>query len=167
MAVINLLSRGHRYPYPPLISETLMNTTRAADAWFFATAKKFFKADADRLLAENPRAPRIVTGTSNALTSSVVNTDFFGFDTSNNHYGLQGLGFVSETGDAVLGLVAEQMGADAPRWVAVRNVSDPQINAEGTLRDQAKLAARISKGFGRWSSVCSCSLLGAHCGRVS
>jgi hypothetical protein len=35
-------------------------------------------------------------------------------------------------------------------------VSDPQI-ASGTLsiRDQAKLAATIYKGFGRWSSVCS------------
>ena len=41
------------------------------------------------------------------------------------------------------------------RWVAVRNVSDPQIKAEGTLQDQAKVAAQIYKGFGRWSSVCS------------
>jgi hypothetical protein len=30
-------------------------------------------------------------------------------------------------GDAVLGLVASQMGGAAPRWVVVRNVSDPQI----------------------------------------
>jgi hypothetical protein len=37
----------------------------------------------------------------------------------------------------------------------VRNVSDPQIKAQGTLRDQAKIAAQIYKGFGRWSSVCS------------
>jgi len=86
---------------------------------------------------------------------SVVTTDFFGFDTSNDHYHLQGLGFVSEMGDAILGLVSRQMGAAAPRWVAVRNVSDPQIKAEGTLRDQAKIAANIYKGFGRWSTVCS------------
>ena len=38
---------------------------------------------------------------------------------------------------------------------AVRNVSDPQIKAEGTLRDQAAIAAQIYKGFGRWSTVCS------------
>jgi hypothetical protein len=37
----------------------------------------------------------------------------------------------------------------------VRNVSDPQIKAEGTLKQQAMLAAQIYKGFGRWSSVCS------------
>jgi hypothetical protein len=39
--------------------------------------------------------------------------------------------------------------------VAVRNFSDPQIKAEGTLRQQAQLAAQIYKGFGRWSTICS------------
>jgi hypothetical protein len=61
-------------------------------------------------------------------------------------------------GDAVLGLVAKQMddqGQTAPRYVAVRNVSDPQIKAEGTITDQAAVAAQIYKAFGRWSSVCS------------
>jgi hypothetical protein len=85
-----------------------------------------------------------------------VTTDFFGFDTSDDHYKLQGLGDVSEMGDAVLGLVCSDMGTAAPRWAAVRNVSDPQIKADGmTLQQQAALAAQIYKGFGRWSSVCS------------
>jgi hypothetical protein len=58
-------------------------------------------------------------------------------------------------GDAVLGLVASEMDA-APRYLAIRNVSDPQIKTDGlTLRQQAALAAQIYKGFGRWSSVCS------------
>ena len=58
----------------------------------------------------------------------------------------------SEMGDAVLGLVAEDMGASAPRWLAIRNVSDPQIKADGlTLKQQAAIAAQIYKGFGRWS----------------
>jgi len=91
-----------------------------------------------------------------ALASSVVTTDFFGFDTSDNHYHLQGLGDVSEMGDAILGLVASEMGNQAPPWLAVRNVSDPQIKADGlTLKQQAALAAQIYKGFGRWSTVCS------------
>ena len=58
-------------------------------------------------------------------------------------------------GDAVLGLVCSKMGTKAPRWLAVRNVSDPEIKAEGTLKQQAAIAAQIYKGFGRWSSVCS------------
>ena len=41
-------------------------------------------------------------------------------------------------------------------YLAVRNVSDPQIKAtDMTLKQQATLAAQIYKGFGRWSSVCS------------
>jgi len=122
---------------------------------YLATAKTLFKANAGQLPKDNRRPPKIVRVSTTALKSSVVTTDFFGFDTSDNHYHLQGLGDVSEMGDAVLGLVASQMGDKAPRWVAVRNVSDPQIKAEGTLKQQAALAAQIYKGFGRWSSVCS------------
>jgi hypothetical protein len=125
-------------------------------ARFLATAKGLFKANAGQLPPDNRRMPKIIRVSRRALSSAVVTTDFFGFDTSDDHYQLQGLGDVSEMGDAILGMVAEQMGPAAPRWVAVRNVSDPQISAAGlTLRQQAQLAAQIYKGFGRWSSVCS------------
>jgi nucleoside phosphorylase len=121
-----------------------------------ATARRLFKTNADQLPADNTRVPTIVRSPVRSLASAVVTTDFFGFDTSDDHYHLQGLGFVSEMGDAVLGLVCSEMGTQAPRWVAVRNVSDPEIKADGmTLKQQAALAAQIYKGFGRWSSVCS------------
>jgi nucleoside phosphorylase len=122
---------------------------------YLATAKALFKANSGQLPKENTRQPNIVRVAPTALASSVMTTDFFGFDTSDNHYHLQGMADVSEMGDAVLGFVASRMGDKAPRWVAVRNVSDPQIKAEGTLRQQAQVAAQIYKGFGRWSSVCS------------
>ena len=122
-------------------------------AGYLVTAKKLFKANAGQLPKTNTRAPRIVR--SSGASTSVVTTDFFGFDTSNNRYKLQGLGAVSEMGDAVLGLVTAQIGNAAPRWVAVRNVSDPQIKAEGTDSQQAQLAGQIYKAFGRWSTVCS------------
>jgi Phosphorylase superfamily len=131
-------------------------TSSAANAAHFATARSLFKANAGQLPKENQRPPKIVRVPRNALGSSVVTTDFFGFDTSDNHYKLQGLGDVSEMGDAILGLVATELGASAPRWLAIRNVSDPQIKADGlTLKQQAAMAAQIYKGFGRWSSVCS------------
>jgi hypothetical protein len=120
---------------------------------YLAQAKTLFKANAGQLPKDNTRPPKILR--SSVLTSAVLTTDFFGFDTSDNHYGLKGMGAVSEMGDAVLGLVAQNMGSSAPRWVAVRNVSDPQIKAEGTLQQQAQMAAQIYKGFGRWSTVCS------------
>ena len=125
------------------------------NAKYFATAKRLFKANAGQLPEDNTRPPKIVRTATNAIRHSVVTTDFFGFDTSDDHYHLQGLGDVSEMGDAILGLVAKKMGDMAPRWVAVRNVSDPQIKAQGSIREQAALAALIYKGFGRWSSVCS------------
>lgn len=128
----------------------------AAKTTHFATARSLFKVNASQLPKDSTRLPKIIRVAPKELKSSVVTTDFFGFDTSDDHYKLQGLGDVSEMGDAVLGLVASEMGESAPRWLAIRNVSDPQIKADGlTLKQQAAIAAQIYKGFGRWSSVCS------------
>jgi hypothetical protein len=129
-------------------SNGALNTT------LFNQAQQLFAANAGQLPKDNTRPPTIVVNQPGKLTSCVVTTDFFGFDTSDNRYGLEGLGGVSEMGDAVLGLVAKDLAA-APAWVAVRNVSDPQIKAEGTLEDQKSLAAQIYKAYGRWSSICS------------
>jgi hypothetical protein len=127
----------------------------AVKSTLMATARKLVKANAGQLPQDNTREPKIVRVAPNDLDHSVVTTDFFGFDIADNHFRLRGLGDVCEMGDAVLGLVASRMGSAAPRWVAVRNVSDPQIKAEGTLKEQAQRAATIYKAFGRWSSVCS------------
>jgi phosphorylase superfamily protein len=135
----------------PFAHEDFKST--APNRKLFAKAKVLFKANEAQLPKDNPRRPKITT--TRAVKASVLTTDFFGFDTSNNFYKLQGLGSVSEMGDAVLGLVRSRITVEAPQWLAVRNVSDPQIKAEGTLKDQAKVAAQIYKGFGRWSSVCS------------
>jgi len=131
-------------------------SSAAANTKFFARARDLFKANAGQLPKDNSRPPKIIRAGARSLKTGVLTTDFFGFDTSSNYYDLKDLGTVSEMGDAVLGLVAHEMGDKAPPWLAIRNVSDPQI-ASGTLsiRDQAKLAANIYKGFGRWSSVCS------------
>jgi len=130
-------------------------TSKPADPKNFATARRLFKANSAQLPKDNTRAPKIIRVGPKQDKNGVVTTDFFGFDTSDNHYKLWGLGDLSEMGDAVMGMVVKEMGADAPPWLAIRNVSDPQIKAEGTLRQQAAMAAQIYKGFGRWSSVCS------------
>jgi len=123
---------------------------------YLAKAQTLFKANAGQLPKDNTRPPKIVRVSPKDLSASVVTTDFFGFDTSNNYYKLWHLGDVSEMGDAVLGMVAKELGAGAPPWVAVRNVSDPEIKAAGlSLKQQATLAANIYKAYGRWSSVCS------------
>src|SRR5262249_4194298 len=63
---------------------------------FFVEAKQLFKANSARLPPDNTRAPMIVRVPVNGVDQSVVTTDFFGFDTSDDHYKLQGLGDVSE-----------------------------------------------------------------------
>jgi hypothetical protein len=125
----------------------------------FTQAKALFKTNSDRLPPDNTRQPQITVVKGTDLKSCIVTTDFFGFDTSDDHFGLQGHGDLSEMGDAILGLLADEATKAQqpfPRWVAVRNVSDPQIKADGSsISDQAKRAAAIYKAFGRWSSVCS------------
>jgi len=118
------------------------------------TARSLFKYNGGFLPKTNTRPP--TTDTAQSSNHGILTTDFFGFDNSVNTYGLQGKGDLSEMGDAVLGMVCKDMGADAPNYIAVRNVSDPQISAAGiTLPDQARVAADIYKTYGRWSSVCS------------
>jgi hypothetical protein len=82
----------------------------------------------------------------------ILTTDFFEYGTSTN--GLDQEGLAVEMGDAVLGLVASEM-ANPPRWAAVRNLSDPQINGnlEGDLEDL--YAVWYYKKYGYWTSVMS------------
>lgn len=128
----------------------------AANTQHFAQAETLFAANAAQLPKDNTRQPKIVVGAPGALPSSVVTTDFFGFDTTGNVFKLQGMGDACEMGDAVLGMVAQQLGSQAPAWIAVRNVSDPRINSNGVSMTQAgDMANNTYKAFGRWSSVCS------------
>lgn len=120
----------------------------------FAKAQSLFEANRKFLPPDNPRAPKILAAA--AAVDGVLTTDFFGFDNSDDTYKLEGKGGLSEMGDAVLGMVCQQLGTGAPRYAMVRNVSDPQIDSSGlTLAQQTTLAANIYKAYGRWSSVCS------------
>jgi hypothetical protein len=127
-------------------------TSGAPRTKLFAKAEALFAANAGQLPPDNTRPPKIFQGRE--PSASVVTTDFFAFDNADNTFRLQGLGDAVEMGDAVLGQVASQMDSP-PRWLAVRNVSDPEIKAEGTIKDQAAVGAHIYKAFGRWSTVCS------------
>jgi hypothetical protein len=119
-----------------------------------AAARGLFGFNRGFLPPDNPRKP--TTYTAQYASHGILTTDFFGFDNDADTYGLQGKGSLSEMGDAVLGMVSKELGDQAPTYVAVRNVSDPQIAAGHlTLPEQAALAANIYKAYGRWSSVCS------------
>ena len=119
-----------------------------------ATAQQLFAANQAHL-PPAPRPARVFTRPAAGVTiTDVVTTDFFAFDDSTDHYGLQGLGAAVEMGDAVLGLVVEQLGAKAPKWIAVRNASDPQIDATGlTPKEVATKAAQIYERYGYWTTI--------------
>jgi nucleoside phosphorylase len=85
----------------------------------------------------------------------ILTTDFFEFGTSGN--GLEQQGCAVEMGDAVLGMVCEEM-ENPPKWLVVRNLSDPQINANlqdspRKLNMQAHFAVWYYEVFGYWTSV--------------
>jgi len=138
--------------------DNVYGSSAATNTKHFAKAQTLFKANAHQLPIDNTRAPEITLVKANDLKSCIVTTDFFGFDTSDDHFALQKHGDLTEMGDAIVGLLADEMAKanqPFPRWVAVRNVSDPQIKAQGTIKEQSAEAAHIYKAFGRWSSVCS------------
>lgn len=86
----------------------------------------------------------------------ILTTDYFEFGTSRN--GLDAFGAGVEMGDAVLGLVAEELGAGAPLWLVIRNASDPQINGDlpdtpRPLNMQAHWAVWYYESYGYWTSV--------------
>lgn len=86
-----------------------------------------------------PRVPKVIFS-----STGIVSTDTFAFDDSTDHFGLQGLGQCCDMGDATLGLAISQIGAGAPRWIAVRNASDPQIpNPTNDINEAKKVAEQI------------------------
>jgi hypothetical protein len=121
-----------------------------------AVAEKLFLANSSHLPAAS-RPPEIFTkAVLQVEVPDVVTTDFFAFDDSSNTYGLQGLGGMVEMGDAVLGLVISQMKNGAPKWAAIRNASDPEIDDKGlTPAEAAQKAAQIYEKFGYWTTICS------------
>jgi hypothetical protein len=82
----------------------------------------------------------------------ILTTDYFEYGTSANN--LQQEGCAVEMGDAVLGLVADELAAP-PKWVVVRNLSDPQINGELDHDLQVDYAVWYYEKFGFWTSIMS------------
>jgi nucleoside phosphorylase len=120
----------------------------------FTAATKIFAANLSHLPPAS-RPPRIFTNpVSGTKNTDVVTTDFFAYDDTDNTFGLQSLGSAVEMGDAVLGLVVKQLGSGAPKWIAVRNVSDPQMDTTGLTPKQVRnKAGQIYERYGYWTTI--------------
>ena len=114
--------------------------------------KKLMDVTTSRL-PQSTRTSVIVNKTSAKFkTIDVVTTDFFAFDDTTNHFNLQSLGMAVEMGDATLALACSEL-ATPPRWLAIRNASDPQIDGTLSQKDQVQMAARIYEKYGYWTTV--------------
>lgn len=85
----------------------------------------------------------------------IESTDFFAFDTSDDHYGLRAYDpacAAVEMDDAALGLALSEMTAP-PRWAAVRNASDPGNLTGANLEAENKLAAGIYQKYGYYTTI--------------
>ena len=89
-----------------------------------------------------------------APTDAVVTTDFFGFDDSSDHYGLQGLGRACDMGDAMVANALQSF--NSLSWYAIRNASDPQIpNPNKNITKAAEEAAQIYARYGGLTTAAS------------
>ena len=99
----------------------------------------------------------LVEGTDFPAHLPMLTTDFFEFGTSTNGLDQHGCGV--EMGDAVFGLVDERRGGTGPKWLVIRNASDPRINGNlpvgppAALDMQAHWAVWYYEAFGYWTSV--------------
>lgn len=82
----------------------------------------------------------------------ILTTDFFEFGTSVN--GLEREGCAVEMGDAVLGLVCSEL-QNPPKWLVVRNLSDPQINGKLPKSQAEFWAVYYYEQYGYWTSIMS------------
>jgi hypothetical protein len=96
------------------------------------------------------KTPQIFSSASDA----VVTTDFFAFDDSTNHYGLQGLGRACDMGDAMVADALQSLHGIA--WYSIRNASDPQIaNPSGDMKAANQQAGSIYARYGGLTTAAS------------
>ncbi|MFZ0052754.1 MAG: hypothetical protein WAK96_13345 [Desulfobaccales bacterium] len=89
-----------------------------------------------------------------AATDATVTTDFFAFDDSTNHYGLEGLGRTCDMGDAMVANALQPLSDIA--WYSIRNASDPQIsNPSGDITEASRQAASIYAKYGGLTTAAS------------
>lgn len=114
-----------------------------------AMTAKLLSVNAARV-AGGRKIPKVWSSSNDAI----VTTDFFGFDESTDHYGLQGQGRVCDMGDAMIGQVMR----DYPdvKWFAIRNASDPQIKTvKGDIRAAKHEAGQIYARYGVFTTAAS------------
>jgi hypothetical protein len=123
--------------------------TPLSDDALAAMTPDLLGVNAKRIVGARP-TPKIFSSRSDAI----VTTDFFAFDDSTNHYGLETLGRACDMGDAMVANAIHSIAG--MKWHAVRNASDPQIpNPTGNMKTAAEQAAVIYMKYGGLTTAAS------------
>lgn len=83
----------------------------------------------------------------------ILSADWFLFGTTTNGLETQGCGV--EMGDAVIAMVCDELGANAPKWLVVRNLSNPVVDGRLDPAVQAMWSGFYYETYGYWTSVAS------------
>lgn len=132
------------------------------------TTMAVLAANIDQLASQRTTKPGEVVAPGvvmpiQVIAADIITTDFFAFDTSDDHFGLQKYdnfqAGVVEMDDAVFGLVMQDRAVAGkyvmPKWSAVRNCSDPQADMTkyATEEDAATAMGLIYRRWGYWTTV--------------
>jgi hypothetical protein len=109
------VARGLIAQFAPAIAEPPVGPPTTTYAW-----------DGTLIAPPASRPQILLDGADFDAFHPILTTDYFEYGTSANH--LDAEGCAVEMDDAALGLACSEL-PDPPRWAAVRNMSDPVINA--------------------------------------
>lgn len=137
-----------------------MYATSPLPAGFGRPADAMLKENAGRVAESGDKQhadglPAFYYAGSFIADPKIVTTDTFAFDNTTDSAGLQKLGQACDMGDASLGLVMDQMGKAAPKWAAIRNASDPQIDGTLSPTQQSTEAFNTYTKYGAVTSAAS------------
>jgi hypothetical protein len=124
-------------------------TSKLPDGTLEAITPELTRVNASRIEGAR-KTPKIWAGVSD----TIVTTDFFGFDDSTHHYGLQRLGRACDLDDAMVGQAMQ----DLPdiRWYAIRNASNPEIpNPMDDIQAAGQASGRIYSKSGAFTTAAS------------
>ena len=120
---------------------------------FESISQEMLNANAKEFEEENSKPLKIVyPGVADYATPKIVSTDFFAFDDTKNTDHLQDKGQACDMGDATLGYALEDMQLP-PKWIAIRNASDGQMDGNLPRDEQRRLAGTIYMKYGMFTSA--------------
>jgi hypothetical protein len=117
----------------------------------------------------NAAAPAIYFAGGNPVPGpqpmATVSLDYFSSDDTSNSEGLQSLGIVNETDDAFLFFAISRISGVQPKWLSIRNASDPQIHSTpaklasvaGSIYGVYQYCTTLNSAFACWGVIAGLS----------